>query len=121
MKILRLALLPVLLVTTASAQAPQSNTVRGFIRHAEPVIVLTNARVIDGTGAPAKENQAIVIRNGDIAALGPAAGVKVPEGAVVLDLAGKTAWSTSTSTTRPAGRSTPSWGRVSRGSTSPAA
>ena len=91
MKILRLAVLAVLLVTTASAQAPQfSNTVRGFIKHSESVIVLTNARVIDGTATAPKENYSIVIRNGDIAELGPATSVKAPEGAVVLDLAGKT-------------------------------
>lgn len=91
MKILRLTVLAGLLVTTASAQGPQfSNNVRGFIKHSESVIVLTNARVIDGTGAPANENQSILIRNGNIAAIGSTASVKAPEGAVVLDLTGKT-------------------------------
>ncbi|MEX2661229.1 MAG: amidohydrolase family protein [Vicinamibacterales bacterium] len=75
----------------ASAQQPSfSNAVRGYVKHAEPVIVLTNARVIDGTGAPARENQTLVIRGGNIAELGDAARIKTPEGAVVVDLAGKT-------------------------------
>ena len=74
-----------------SAQPPQlSNVVRGFVKHAEPVIVLTNVRVIDGTGSPARENQSIVIRDGNIAAVGDASGIKAPEGAMVIDLAGKT-------------------------------
>ncbi|MDZ4675582.1 MAG: amidohydrolase family protein [Gemmatimonadota bacterium] len=56
----------------------------------EPVIALTNVRVIDGTGAPARDNQSIVIRDGMIAAVGPAASTPVPSGAAVRDLAGKT-------------------------------
>ena len=55
-----------------------------------PVIALTNARVIDGTGGPVREGQTIVIRDGTIAAVGAAGSVKPPEGARVIDLAGKT-------------------------------
>lgn len=68
---------------------PSSNTVRSFIKIDAPVIALTNARVIDGTGGPVKENQTLVIRGGDIAALGDAGQVAVPEGATTIDLAGK--------------------------------
>jgi imidazolonepropionase-like amidohydrolase len=46
-------------------------------------------RVIDGTGAPAREGQTLVIRDANIAEVGDAARVKVPEGATVIDLAGK--------------------------------
>lgn len=56
----------------------------------EPVIALTNVRVIDGTGAPAREAQTIVLRDGKIAAMGPAISTAVPAGAAVRDLAGKT-------------------------------
>jgi enamidase len=56
----------------------------------EPVIALTNARVIDGTGAPAREGQTIVIRDGKIAAMGPAGSTTVPTGAAVRNLAGRT-------------------------------
>jgi imidazolonepropionase-like amidohydrolase len=36
----------------------------------DSVFALTNVRVIDGTGAPVKENQMIVVRNGRIAYVG---------------------------------------------------
>ena len=71
-------------------QPPQfSNAVRGFIKVDAPVIALTHVRVIDGTGAPAKADQTIVIRGGNIAELGDAARVKAPEGATTIDLTGK--------------------------------
>ena len=73
-----------------AAQPPQfSDQVRGFIKVDAPVVALTNARVIDGTGAPAKENQTIVIRGGTIAEVGDAARVKAPDGATIIDLTGK--------------------------------
>jgi imidazolonepropionase-like amidohydrolase len=91
MRILKTAAAAVLLAVTTSAQAPQfSNLVRGFVKHAEPVIALTNVRVIDGTGSAAKENQTLVIRNGDIAELGDASRIKIPDGATTIDLTGKT-------------------------------
>jgi enamidase len=54
-----------------------------------PVIALTHARVIDGTGAAAKEDQTLVLRDGNIAEIGDAAKVKAPDGATVIDLTGK--------------------------------
>ena len=62
------------------APAVLGNTVRGFIKVDAPVVALTNVRVIDGTGAPAKENQTLVIRGGNIAEMGDAARVKAPDG-----------------------------------------
>jgi enamidase len=74
----------------ARAQPPQfSTTVRGFIKVDAPVVALTNVRVIDGTGAPARENHTLVIRGGNIAEIGDASRVKAPEGATVIDLTGK--------------------------------
>ena len=56
--------------------APQFNdTVRAFIKVDAPVVALTNVRVIDGTGAPARANQTIVIRGSDIAEIGDSARV----------------------------------------------
>jgi len=73
-----------------AAQPPQfSNTVRGFIKVDAPVVALTHVRVIDGTGAPARADQTIVIRGGNIAEIGDAARVKAPEGATAIDLTGK--------------------------------
>lgn len=76
--------------TLAAAQPPQfTNLVRSFIKIDAPVVALTNARVIDGTGAAAREKQTVVIRGGDIAAIGETGRLPVPDGATTIDLAGK--------------------------------
>jgi imidazolonepropionase-like amidohydrolase len=64
--------------------------VRSFVKVDTSVVALTNVRVIDGTGAPAKEQQTIIVRDGNIAAVGAAASTPVPAGALVMNLAGKT-------------------------------
>jgi imidazolonepropionase-like amidohydrolase len=51
-------------------------------------VALTGARIIDGTGRPPVENATLVIRAGRVQAVG--AGVAVPQGAVRIDVAGKT-------------------------------
>lgn len=61
-----------------------------FIVASEPVIALTNARVIDGTGAPAREAQTLILRDGKIASYGPSASTAVPAGAATRDMTGKT-------------------------------
>jgi enamidase len=72
------------------AQTPQLATaVRAFVKVDAPVIALTNVRVIDGTGAPARANQTLILRGGLISEIGDAGSVKPPEGATVLDLTGK--------------------------------
>lgn len=74
-----------------TAQAPQFSTaVRPFVKHGEAVLLLTNVRVIDGTGGPARDSQSLLIRDGRIAAVGDAAGITPPEGATVIDLTGRT-------------------------------
>jgi imidazolonepropionase-like amidohydrolase len=83
-----------LLSATASAAAQPrrptlSNAVRQFVSVDTAVVALTHVRVIDGTGAPARENQTVIVRDGRIAALGDAASTQVPTGAQVLDLTGK--------------------------------
>ena len=57
-----------------------------FVKVQGPLLALTHARVVDGTGAPAKENQTIVIRDGQIASVGDTA---PPSGATVVDLTGR--------------------------------
>lgn len=66
----------------AQAPAPGSNT--------GGTIALTNARVIDGTGAAPLSQAAIVITNGRIAAVGAPAGIMIPAGATVIDMSGTT-------------------------------
>ena len=64
--------------------------VRAFVKEDAPVLALTHVRIIDGTGAAPRVDQTLVIRDGKIAALGDAASTKIPEGAKVLDLTGRT-------------------------------
>ena len=69
--------LGLVLSVTVVAQRPQfSDAVRGFITVDAPVVALTNVRVIDGTGAPAKPNQTLILRDGNIAEIGNASSVK---------------------------------------------
>ncbi len=62
---------------------------KAFVSQDAPVIALVHARVIDGTGAASRDGQTLVLRDGIIAAVGDDASTKVPEGAQVIDLAGK--------------------------------
>jgi enamidase len=66
-----------------------SNAVRAYVSVDAPVIALTHARVIDGTGAPARDDQTLIMRDGMIAALGAAASTPIPDGAMTIDLTGK--------------------------------
>ncbi|MGC2743835.1 MAG: amidohydrolase family protein, partial [Candidatus Angelobacter sp.] len=45
--------------------------------------------LIDGTGKPAIENAVVILKDGKIAAAGPAASTPVPEGAQIVDAHGK--------------------------------
>jgi imidazolonepropionase-like amidohydrolase len=72
-----------------SAQPKFSDAVRGFIKVDAPVVALTNVRVIDGTGAPARANQTVMIRNGNIESIGSSGSAPLPAGATILDLAGR--------------------------------
>jgi imidazolonepropionase-like amidohydrolase len=78
-----------LLALTAHAAMAQGGG-SDFVVTRAPVIALTHVKVIDGTGAPARADQTIVIRDGRIAAVGPASSVQVPAGAEVRDLTGHT-------------------------------
>jgi imidazolonepropionase-like amidohydrolase len=81
-------LIALLIATTAFAQAPSKFQpgVKPFLAYDDPVIVLTHVRVIDGTGAAAREDQTIVIDHGKIASVGGA----IPSGAKTIDLSGHT-------------------------------
>src|SRR6266851_251046 len=64
-----------------------STDVRQFVKVEAPVIVLTHVRVIDGTGAAAREDQTVIISKGHIDSLGDAT-LAIPAGAQVMDLHG---------------------------------
>ncbi|HSE27767.1 MAG TPA: hypothetical protein VLA95_06015, partial [Gemmatimonadales bacterium] len=85
----------VLLLLAASPAAAQgydklSPGVRQVVAVPESVVALRGVMVVDGTGAPARTGQTIVVANGRITAVGPQATTRVPAGAKVLDLAGHT-------------------------------
>jgi hypothetical protein len=76
--------------TTAAAQAQKASDIADFVSVDTPVFVLNHVRVIDGTGAPVKEDQAIVIANGKILSIGPAASAEIPQGAQRMERSGYT-------------------------------
>jgi len=79
-----------LVPTLLTAQRPTlSATVKPYVAVDTPVVALTHVRVIDGTGTAPKEDQTLIIRDGNIALLGAARSTRVPEGAQVMDLTGK--------------------------------
>src|SRR5205085_3446325 len=79
-----------LVPTIATAQRPTlSPSVKQYVAVDTAVVALTHVRVIDGTGAAPKEDQTLIIRDGNIAALGAARSTRVPDGAQVMDLTGK--------------------------------
>jgi imidazolonepropionase-like amidohydrolase len=74
------------------AQRPDSlsEEVRKYVAVDTSVIALTHVQVLDGTGAPPRSDQTILIRNGRIAEVGPAGSMKVPAGVRTMDLNGHT-------------------------------
>jgi len=64
----------------ASPRAQTTDIVRAF----------TGARVVDGTDRAPLDNATILVRDGRVAAIGPAASVKIPPNAVRVPLTGKT-------------------------------
>src|SRR5438105_8605981 len=85
-----LASLTLLASPELHAQRPTlSAAVRSYVAVDSPIVALTHVRVIDGTGAPARDDQTLIIRDGRIAALGNSRSVAIPAGAQVIDLTGK--------------------------------
>jgi imidazolonepropionase-like amidohydrolase len=66
--------------------------VKEFVKVDAPLVALTHVRVIDGTGAPAHDDQTVVISHGKIESVSDAASASVPKDkdAQVLDLHGYT-------------------------------
>lgn len=74
----------------ASAQAPQlSQETREFVSVDAATVALTHVRVVDGTGAAPLQDQTVVVTGGKVQTVGPASTAKIPEGAKVLDLSGR--------------------------------
>src|SRR5215207_8132975 len=69
---------------------PALAALRPFVAVDAPVVALTHVRLVDGTGAPARDDQTVVVRGAHIQAVGPTASTPVPRNARVLDLTGHT-------------------------------
>ena len=65
-------------------------SVSQFIRDSAKIILLTNAKIIDGTGNPSKTQQTIVITNGKIIQVGNTKDISPPKDAEIIDCSGKT-------------------------------
>lgn len=72
-------------LATAQTLSP---AVQAFVKVKAPVVALTHVRVIDGTGAAAREDQTILLNKGKIESVGDASAANVPKDAQVLDLQG---------------------------------
>jgi len=64
--------------------------VKPFVKYGTGAIAITDVRVVDGTGAPAREHQTVLINGGKIVASGPSASTSVPSDATKIDGAGQT-------------------------------
>lgn len=91
MRFSRVFLVSALLALPAAAQRPTLAPAlrRDFVTVDTTIVALTNARVIDGTGAAARDGQTLIIRDGRITALGATGTVAIPVGARTIDLTGK--------------------------------
>src|ERR1700677_1166222 len=82
-----------LIATIAVAQNRKAGDVADFVSVDASVVIVNHVRVIDGTGAAPKEDQAVVIANGKIQSIAPAAPgapSQIPQGAHVVDGSGYT-------------------------------
>jgi enamidase len=77
------------LALVAGAQPVEAQRFDELVAVQGPV-ALTNVKVIDGTGAPARTGQTVVIEGDRITAVGATGSVQVPSGARVMDLSGHT-------------------------------
>jgi len=87
---LRRLLAAVVLLLSTFVVAQISPEVKAFVTVDASTVALTHVKVIDGTGAAARDDQTIVIANGRIQAVSDAAKAAIPPDAKVLDLRGYT-------------------------------
>ncbi len=81
-------ILLILVCSGALVSQVTSPQVKPFVKVDSPVVALTHVRVIDGTGAAAREDQTIIVSRGKIESVSDAAAASVPKDAQVLDLHG---------------------------------
>jgi imidazolonepropionase-like amidohydrolase len=70
--------------STVAAAAPLSPDVQAVVAFDSPTVAIAHVRVIDGTGAPPRADQTVILDHGKILAIGPAASTPAPSGARVV-------------------------------------
>ncbi|PYX94412.1 MAG: hypothetical protein DMG71_12515, partial [Acidobacteria bacterium] len=83
---INLLLMSALFAQTMKSLSPE---VHEYVKVEAPVIALVHARVIDGNGSAARENQTIIIRDGKIQSVSDAATASVPPDAMNFDVTGR--------------------------------
>jgi imidazolonepropionase-like amidohydrolase len=81
-----LVLVALLFATNVAFSQTLLPQVHQFVKVDAPVIALAHVRVIDGTGAAAREDQTVILSKGKIESVGNAASADIPKDAQVLDL-----------------------------------
>ena len=90
-RLLKAQALTVMLSVSVLCQSGQlAPAVREFVKVQASVVVLRHVRIIDGTGAPPRLDQALVIEAGKIRSVADASTVAAPAGATIVDLDGYT-------------------------------
>ena len=83
------AVLALALTSMLKGQTPGPE-LHPYLKVETPVVALEHVRVVDGTGAPAREDQTLILRGGRIEGMGDSASLVPPKDAQVVDLAGHT-------------------------------
>jgi imidazolonepropionase-like amidohydrolase len=81
---------PLLFAGMLTGQTANEDSIADSVAVNAPVFVLRHVRVVDGTGAAAKEDQAVVIDDGKILSIGPDTSAQIPQGAQRIDRPGYT-------------------------------
>lgn len=89
-KIIRTLLYFFMSIMLLAQNVKYSSETRRYILYQAPVIALTNAEVINGSGSHGRSNQTVIIREGRIANIGDSDKIQIPDGAQHVDLTGKT-------------------------------
>lgn len=92
MRIMPTSLLTAVLVAASvpPVEATAGPAPTSVVVAAQEVTAVRAGRLIDGTGAPAREDQVIIVRGERIEAVGDAGAVAIPDGARIVDLGGHT-------------------------------
>jgi imidazolonepropionase-like amidohydrolase len=83
-----------ILALVATAQAHQSRplppALEPFVSVNASLVALTHVGLVDGTGAPVRTDQTVILDGALLGAIGPSASTTIPSGAQVVDLTGHT-------------------------------